>query len=124
LAIAEAALAGGGPIAERLLRQLREAPGVYRLREEDGKYELRISTNLEPVRDVPRTVWMSGWIPVTALPSGRRVEMQVGAMWPGVASLFGRTEDGARWPKDWQVDADDIGAVRAKLPWVVFPTPK
>ena len=124
LAIAEAALAGGGPIAERLLRQLREAPHVYRLREDGGTYELRISTKLEPVRDVPRTGWMSSWIPATALPLGRRVEMQVGAMWPGIASILGRTEDGGRWPKVWQVDANDIGAVRAQGPGVVLPTAK
>jgi hypothetical protein len=124
LALAGAALAGGGPIAERLLRQLGEAPDVYRLRREDGTYELRISTKLEPVRDVPRSGWMSDWIPVRVVPSGRPVEMQVGAAWPGIASILGRTEDGARWPKDWHADTGDIAAALAKSPWVVFPTAK
>ena len=124
LSVAEAALSHGGPIAERLVRQLQEAPDVYRLREDDGTYELRISTKLELVRDVPRSGWMSGWIPVTTSPSGRRLELQVGAVWPGFAQILGRTEDGERWPKDWSVDPEDIVAVRAKSPWVVFPTAK
>ena len=73
-----------------------EAPDVYRLRSVDGGYELRISTKLEPIRDTPRAGWMSDWIPVTALPTGRRLDIKVGVGWPRIATILGRTEDGVR----------------------------
>ena len=44
LAVTEAALSDGGAIADRLIRQLREAGDVWRLITDDGTYELRIST--------------------------------------------------------------------------------
>lgn len=67
MAIAEAALANGGAIADRLLRQLREAGDVWRMIADDGRYELRISTTNDlTVRDVPRSGWLSEWIPVAA----------------------------------------------------------
>lgn len=122
LAVVEAALASGGAIAERLVRQLREAPDVCRLRSDDGTYELRVSTRLAPVRDVPRQGWRTDWIPLTAAPTGRRIEMQVAVAYPGIAEILGRTADGARWPKDWSVRAEDLEAVRARAPWYRFPT--
>lgn len=122
LAVAEAALAGSGPIGERLLRQLREAPTVWRLRSDDGTYELRVSTKLAAIRDVPKGGWRTGWIPLDAAPTGRRIEMQVVAAYPGIGEILGRTADGARWPKDWSVRDEDIEMVRAQAPWVTFPT--
>jgi hypothetical protein len=124
LAVAEAALTGGGAIAARLIRQLREAPDVYRLRAEDGTYELRVSTKLAPVRGVPRSGWRTAWIPVTTKPAGRGIEMQVVVDFSGAVELVGRTADGARWPRDWDVRREDIEAIRSRAPWFDFPTPK
>src|SRR5690242_17184255 len=45
--VATSALDGGGPVADALIRQLREAPAVWRLREPDGRYELRLSTSID-----------------------------------------------------------------------------
>ena len=123
LAVAEAALTGGGAIAGRLIRQLREAPDVYRLRAEDGTYELRVSTKLAPVRDVPRAGWRTDWIPITTRQTSRRIEMQVVVDFSGAVELFGRTADGAPWPRDWDVRSEDIEAIRSRAPWFDFPTP-
>jgi hypothetical protein len=124
LAVAEAALTGGGAIAGRLIRQLREAPDVYRLRAEDGTYELRVSTKLAPVRDVPRSGWRTAWIPVTTTQTSRRIEMQVVVDSSGAVELRGRTADRARWPKDWGVRSEDLEAIRSRAPWFDFPTPR
>jgi hypothetical protein len=76
MVVAEAVLAGGGPLAERALRQLRETPEVSRLRAEDGSYEMRIVTfdNLT-IRGVPRAGWTSVPIPVETT-DGRRMELE------------------------------------------------
>jgi hypothetical protein len=121
LDVAEAAMTGAGPIGERLVRQLREASEVFRLRASSGGYELRIATKLPLVRDVPRSGWRSDWIPVTE--SGRRIEMKVGVVYPGFAEIVGRTTDGGEWPKLWAIRNDELEAIRARAPWIRFPTP-
>jgi cell wall assembly regulator SMI1 len=132
LAVAEAALANGGPIADRMIEQLRRAgrrtPGwgrgyVWRHRADDGSYELRISTTEDlSIRDVPRAGWASKWIPLVAAPRGRSMELQL-TVNAGVAGMSGRTADGERWPDRWEVPREDLAAIRSKAPWMVLPTP-
>ena len=131
LAVAESALAQGGPIAERLIRQLREGGAsagrwgrlsVWRQIAEDGSYELRVSTR-DPVRDVPRAGWTSDWIPVSAMPAGRALELRVVMPQAGIVELLGRTLDGRPWPKTWEVGSDDLESIRARAPWLRLPTP-
>jgi hypothetical protein len=122
LAVAEAALTSSGQIGERLLRQLREAPDVWRLRSGDGTYELRVSTTLAPIRDVPRSGWRTEWIPLEVAHTGRRLEMQIVAEYSGIGGILGRTSDGAQWPKEWAVRVEDIDLVRKQAPWLRFPT--
>lgn len=123
MAVAEAVLAGGGPLAERALRQLRETPGVRRLRAEDGSYEMRIVTfdNLT-IRGVPRAGWMSEPIPVETTDS-RRMELRVDIVEAGIVGLTGRTEDGIRWPKAWQIGAASLDRIRTRGSWLRLPTP-
>jgi hypothetical protein len=124
MAIVEAALANGGPVADRLLRQLREAPDVWRLIADGGGYELRISTTDKlGVRGVPRSGWTSTWIPVVAAGDARRFELQVFVFEAGVVALLGRTLDGAMWPRDWRARPEDLERIRAKAPWLHLPTP-
>lgn len=132
LAVAEAAFADAGPIAERLLRQLREGGAktagrwgrlsVWRLIADDGSYELRVSTT-EPVRDVPREGWSSDWIPVSEAPGGRALELRFVVSQAGIVELAGRTLDGQPWPKAWEVRTEDLDAIRAHAPWLRLPTP-
>jgi hypothetical protein len=117
LAVAEAALAAGGPIAKRLLRQLREAPEVYRLRPADGSYELRVATRLAPIRGVPRAGWTSDWMPLTTT-TARRMELRLSVANAGIVAILGRTADGAAWPKDWHARGEDLAAIRAQGPWL------
>jgi len=42
----------------------------------------------------------------------------------GAVELLGRTADGARWPRDWDVRSEDIEAIRSRAPWLDFPTPR
>lgn len=123
IAVAEAVLAGGGPLAERALRQLRETPGVRRLRSEDGSYEMRIVTfdNLT-IRGVPPAGWMSEPIPVETTDS-RRMELRVGIVEAGIVGLTGRTDDGIRWPKAWQMAAASLDGIRERRSWLRLPTP-
>lgn len=124
MAVAEAALANGGAIAERLLRQLREAHDVWRLVSEDGGYELRISTTDDlRVRDVPSSGWTSEWIPVAAVGDAQPLELQVFVFDAGIVELLGRTLDGRPWPRDWRARPDDLERIRAKAPWLHLPTP-
>jgi hypothetical protein len=124
IAIAEAALANGGPVADRLLRQLREARDVWRLIRDGGGYELRISTTDRlGVRNVPRSGWTSMWIPVAATGDDRPLELQVFVFEAGIVALHGRTLDGAAWPRDWRARPEDLERVRAKAPWLHLPTP-
>lgn len=132
LAVAEAALADGGPIAERLLRQLRQGGtktagrwgrvSVWRLIAEEGPYELRVSTR-DAIRDVPREGWSSDWIPVSEAPSGRALELRIVVSQAGIAELAGRTLDGQPWPKAWEVRTEVLDAIRARAPWLRLPTP-
>jgi hypothetical protein len=124
MAVAEAALANGGAIADRLLRQLREAGYVWRLIAEDGGYELRISTTDDlTVRDVPRAGWTSDWIPVAAAGDARPLELRVFVFEAGIVGLLGRTLDGRPWPGDWRARSEDLETIRAKAPWLHLPTP-
>ena len=124
MAVAEAALADGGAIAVRLLRQLREAGHVWRRIDDDGGYELRISTTDDlTVRDVPRNGWTSDPIPVTTVGDVRSVELTIFAFEAGVVGLLGNTLDGRPWPRTWQVEPTELVEVRAKAPWLDLPTP-
>jgi hypothetical protein len=123
LAVLEAALSGGGPSAAQLVRQLQETPHVWRLRSDDGSFEMRIST-LDPlwIRQVPRAGWYSDWIPVADSASGRRLELKVSVLEPGIVGLLGRTADNRRWPREWSVSAAVLDQVRADGPWLRLPT--
>ena len=123
LAVAEAALAGGGPTADRLLSQLREAPDVWRLVGDGGAYELRVSTT-NPVRGVPRAGWRSRPITVRADPGGRPLELTLIVSMAGIVEIEGRTPDGRPWPEAWPVAASDLDAIRAGGPWLAIPTPE
>lgn len=120
LAVAAAALQGAGPIGERLVRQLREAPDVYRLTHDDGTYELRVSTKIG-VRGVPRSGWRSRPIPVTA--AGRPLEITLEVLEAGIIEILGRSLDGLRWPATWDADESEIAEIRAHAPWIDLPTP-
>jgi hypothetical protein len=123
LAIAEAALAGGGPLAERAMRQLRETHEVDRLRSDDGSYEMRIVTfeNLI-IRGVPRAGWTSAWIAVETS-EGRPLEFQVEIPEAGVVGFAGRTGDRLPWPNVWEIAPTRIAEIRAEGPWLRLPTP-
>jgi len=124
MAVTEAALANGGAIADRLLRQLREAGDVWRLIADDGGYELRISTTDDlKVRDVPRSGWTSEWIPVVAAGDAQPLELRVFVFDSGIVELLGRTLDGRPWPRDWRVRPEDLPRIRAMAPWIHLPTP-
>lgn len=120
LAVAEVALEGGGPIAERLARQLREAPDVWRLISDDGTYDLRVSTSIE-VRGVPRAGWRSRPIPVHA--GERALEITLDVSPAGIIEILGRTLDGLPWPAAWQVQEAELDAIRTAAPWIALPTP-
>ncbi len=123
LAIAEAALARGGPLEERALRQLRETPEVSRLRSDDGSYELRIVTNDDlRIRGVPRAGWASDMIPVETT-DGAHLELRIQIHEAGIVGLSGRAKDVARWPRAWQVSATTLDQVRVRGPWLNLPTP-
>jgi hypothetical protein len=119
IAVTASALAGGGPLADILVRQLREAPDVYRLRAEGGGYELRVSTVLE-VDGVPRDGWRTGPIPVET-GAGRRLHVEVVVHEAGIIGIEGRTEDRERWPVDWRVSPDELQAIEAGAPWLALP---
>jgi hypothetical protein len=124
MAVAEAALANGGAIAARLLRQLQEASYVWRLMAEDGGYELRISTTDDlTVRDVPRSGWTSEWIPVATAGDAQPLELRMFVFDAGIVALLGRTLDGRPWPRDWSARGEDLETIRAMAPWLRSPTP-
>lgn len=123
MAVAEAALANGGAIADRLLRQLREACDVWRLIAEGGGYELRISTTDDlTVRDVPRSGWTSDWIPVATAGDAQPLELRLFVFDAGIVELLGRTLDGRPWPRDWRARPEDLEAIHVKAPWLHLPT--
>jgi hypothetical protein len=123
LAVAEAALSGGGPVGERLVRQMRETASVWRRGTDDGTYELRISTTDDiRVRDVPSSGWTSPWISLIAMPSARQVELQLVVTEAGILEINGRTADGGRWPKKWSTRTDDLTTIRSQAPWLDLPT--
>jgi hypothetical protein len=122
LAVAEAALAGVGPIAERIVAQLREAPDVWRLIADDGSYELRVSTTID-LHGVPRSGWRSRPIPVRARPGSRPLELELRVSMAGIVELHGRALDGTAWPRTWTADDGDLDAIRANAPWIDLPTP-
>ena len=122
-AVIEAALADGGPIADRLLRQLRDAGHVWRLIADDGSYELRISTTDDlRVRDVPRRGWTSDHIPIQADGDGQPLELSVVVDVSGIVELHGRTLDGRPWPHDWSARQENLDGIRARAPWLTLPT--
>jgi hypothetical protein len=122
LVVAEAALLGGGPIADRLAAQLREAPDVWRLAAPDGSYELRVSTLID-VRGVPRAGWRSRPIPVRAGRLERDLELEIYVPIAGVAEIHGRTLDGRPWPRTWEIDDAALAGIRSSAPWIDLPTP-
>ena len=122
-AVAEAALAGGGPVGQRLVRQMRETASVWRRTTDDGTYELRISTTDDiRIRDVPSSGWTSPWISLIAMPSARQVELQLVVTEAGILEINGRTADGGRWPKTWSTRTDDLATIRSQAPWLDLPT--
>jgi hypothetical protein len=124
LAVAEAALTGGGPIADRFARQLSEARGAYRLIGEDGSFELRIVANGDLlVRGVARAGWTSDPIHVRATPSGRELELRLVSSVAGIVELHGTTRDGERWPTNWTATPEDLVSIRARAPLFRLPTP-
>jgi hypothetical protein len=123
LAVAEAALAGAGPIGEELLAQLRDAAAAFRLVNADGTYELRVSTRGR-ISFVPRTGWRSNPIPIEALPGNRQLEMQLDIGAQGVIGLLGRTLDGRKWPWTWSPAQGTLESIRARAPWLRLPTPE
>lgn len=120
LAVADAALTDGGPLAERLMRQLREAPSVYRLIGNDGSYELRISTTIG-VRGVPRAGWRSRTIPVRTNPNDRELELSLSVN-AGIVGMEGWALDGRPWPIDWSVSPTELERIRTHAPWIALPT--
>jgi hypothetical protein len=124
LAVVEAALAGGGPVGDRVLRQLREAAQVWRRATDDGDYELRISiVDALRFRDWPQQGWESAWIPVTAMPGPRSIDLRIRIPPEGVAALEGRTRDLQPWPQEWEPLAADLATIRDQGPWLSMPTP-
>jgi hypothetical protein len=121
IAVVEAALVDGGPIATRLIRQLQEAPDVYRLWSPSGAYELRVSTRIL-IRDVPRQGWSSRWIQVESASPARLLEMRIQVDRSGVIGLAGRTNDGQPWPRTWSATDDALAAIRGNAPWLRLPT--
>lgn len=120
--VADAALTGGGPIAEQAIRQLREAPEAYRRRSHDGSYELRLVTYDQlMIRGVPLDGWRSGWVPVETR-EGRRLELMVEVAHAGIVGLVGRTSDGGRWPRTWRVTTPSLARIQAGSPWLRLPT--
>lgn len=119
IAVVASALAGGGQLADVLVRQLREAPDVYRLRAEGGVYELRVSTVLE-VDGVPRDGWRSRSIPVETT-AGRRLQVKLVVHEAGIIGIEGTTEDRERWPADWRVASDVLQAIEERAPWLALP---
>jgi hypothetical protein len=123
LAVVAAALDQGGPIAERFVAQLSDAPDVWRLIAEDGSYELRVSTTL-PVRGVPRAGWRSDPIPVRALPRYRPLEVELYASMAGIVEIHGRSLDGRPWPAEWSPAPQDVDEIHSRAPWMRLPTPE
>lgn len=121
LAVAQAALAGAGPAGERMIWQLRETHDVWRLVRDDGSYELRVSAT-KGIRGVPRAGWTSEPIPVSGLPSGRKLEIRLVVTMAGIVELHGRSSDGRPWPTDWSVSADDLESIQGRAPWMRLPT--
>jgi len=122
LAVAESALAGGGPIAEQFMSQLRDARDVWRLRASDGSYELRVSTTML-VHGVPRKGWESDPIAVRALPANRPLEITLHISMAGIIEIHGRSLDGQPWPADWSLALEDREAIRSGSPFIRLPTP-
>lgn len=109
-------------MADQAVRQLREATYVRRLRKEDGAYELRIAT-IDPlsILGVPTAGWTSDWIPVQTL--GRRdLELKIQIHEAGIIGFLGETADRAPWPKHWDGIPANLDDIRAKGPWLRFPT--
>jgi hypothetical protein len=92
------------------------------MRADDGSYEMRIVTfdNLT-IRGVPRAGWTSNPIPVET-EDARPVELRVGIVEAGIVGLTGRTGDGTRWPKAWQIAAESLDRIRARSEWLRLPT--
>ena len=120
IAVVESALRGGGPLAHTLVRQLHEAPAVYRLRGEDGAYELRVSTLLE-VNGVPRDGWRSRPIPIRTA-SGRDLTTLVVVHEAGIIGIEGSTRDGRPWPDEWTVTQDVLATIEEGAPWLPLPS--
>jgi hypothetical protein len=124
LAVVEAALRGSGPLGARILRQLREAPSAYRLRSDDGTYELRVATyDHLALRDAPSEGWVSDWIPITTADTARSIELRVCVDF-GLAMLRGRTTDGTTWPRVWEASSADIKRIASRAPRLALPTPQ
>jgi hypothetical protein len=74
------------------------------------------------IHGVPRAGWMSEPISVETK-DGRRVQLAVGIAEAGIVGLTGRTEDGIRWPKAWQISAASLDRIRTRDSWLRLPTP-
>ena len=123
LAVAEACLSDGGPVAERAIRQLREARSVYRLREPAGSYELRVvSTDHLLIRGTPRSGWSTPSLDLDTT-DGRRLELAVTIQRAGFVGLSGQAVDGARWPRLWNATPATLASILDRAPWIDLPTP-
>jgi hypothetical protein len=74
------------------------------------------------IRGVPRAGWTSQPIPIETA-DARRLELRLGIVEAGIVGLTGRTEDGSRWPKSWQLASASLDRIRARGSWLNLPTP-
>jgi hypothetical protein len=121
LRAAEAILKSGGPVAHRMLRQLRNAPDVWRLRAPDGRFELRISTSLS-LGIVPPDRIESDRVVLADSVTGRELELAVAVDRAAIAGMIGRTLDGNQWPRDWVAGEEDLTRICASAPHIRLPT--
>jgi hypothetical protein len=122
LLVIETALVGGGVLAERLVRQLRDAEAAFRLINKDGSYEMRIATRRR-IRSVPTAGWQSEPIPVRSHEGSRPLELTLEVPQAGILGVHGRALDGRPWPKEWTPDDASLAAIRARSPWLHLPSP-
>ena len=120
IAVVDSALRRGGPLADTFVRQLRDALDVYRLRGEDGAYELRVSTLLE-VSGVPRDGWRSRPIPIRTS-TGRELAAVIVVHEAGIIGIEGTTQDGRPWPADWTAAPEALRAIEEEASWLPLPT--
>jgi hypothetical protein len=122
LELIEAAVVGGGPIADRIVRQFRQAPHAWRRTDAD-QFHLTISTfDALTIQDAPRGGWTSSRIPVTTIDS-RRLTVEVRVLEMGICDLRGWTADRLPWPAPWAATPESLAEIERRAPWIELPTP-